>query len=301
MTIGLPGRSNAIAIARRLGLEPSILEDAMRLLGAGSQKAESLLDSIYDLRDKMEAEQAGTRLTLREAERQRDELAEQLAAIEAERLAVLAEARAQVQTEIEAVQEELRRARKQIRDAASLNQLKNLSKEITAVAETALPAPTPKAPPKQTRRKLQVGDTVLVKVLDKKGEVVSISKNEVLVAIGRLQMRAKFDEIEFKGRPVEEEPEQSVRVGSGMASSGLELDLRGKRVEDGLEELDRFLDNAFLARMPWVRIIHGKGTGKMREAVRVALRHNSHVTSFEEGKDGEGGAGVTVAKLVEYN
>ncbi len=303
MTIGLPGRSNAIAIARRLGLEPSILEDALRLLGAGSQKAESLLDSIYDLRDKMEAEQAGTRLTLREAERQRDELAEQLAAIEAERLAVLAEARAQAQAEIEAVQEELRRARKQIRDAVSLNQLKNLSKEITAVAETALPvpAPSPKAPPRQTRRKLQVGDTVLVKALDKKGEVVSISKNEVLVAIGRLQMRAKFDEIEFKGRPVEEEPEQSVRVGSGMASSGLELDLRGKRVEDGLEEMDRFLDNAFLARMPWVRIIHGKGTGKMREAVRVALRHNSHVASFEEGKDGEGGAGVTVAKLVEYN
>jgi DNA mismatch repair protein MutS2 len=303
MTIGLPGRSNAIAIARRLGLEPSILEDALHLIGAGSQKAESLLDSIYDLRDKMEAEQAGTRLTLREAERQRDELAEQLAAIEAERLAVLAEARAQVQTEIEAVQEELRRARKQIRDAASLNQLKNLSKEITAVAETALPAPipSPKAPPKQARRKLQVGDTVLVKALDKKGEVVSISKNEVMVAIGRLQMRTKFDEIEFKGRPVEEEPEQSVRVGSGMASSGLELDLRGKRVEDGLEEMDRFLDNAFLARMPWVRIIHGKGTGKMREAVRVALRHNGHVASFEEGKDGEGGAGVTVAKLVEYN
>lgn len=303
MTIGLPGRSNAIAIARRLGLESSILEDAIHLIGAGSQKAESLLDSIYDLRDKMEAEQAGTRLTLREAERQRDELAERLAAIEAERLAVLAEARAQAQAEIEAVQEELRRVRKQIRDAASLNQLKNLSKEITAVAETALPtpAPSPKAPPKQTRRKLQVGDTVLVKALDKKGEVVSISKNEVLVAIGRLQMRAKFDEIEFKGRPVEEEPEQSVRVGSGMASSGLELDLRGKRVEDGLEELDRFLDNAFLARMPWVRIIHGKGTGKMREAVRVALRHNGHVTTFEEGKDGEGGAGVTVAKLVEYN
>lgn len=303
MTIGLPGRSNAIAIARRLGLDESILDDAIRLIGAGSQKAESLLDSIYDLRDKMEAEQAGTRLTLREAERQRDELAEQLAAIEGERLAVLAEARAQAQAEIEAVQEELRRARKQIRDAVSLNQLKNLSKEITAVAETALPAPTssPKAPPKQARRKLQVGDTVLVKVLDKKGEVVSISKNEVLVAIGRLQMRAKFDEIEFKGRPVEEEPEQSVRVGSGMASSGLELDLRGKRVEDGLEEMDRFLDNAFLARMPWVRIIHGKGTGKMREAVRVALRHNSHVASFEEGKDGEGGAGVTVAKLVEYN
>jgi DNA mismatch repair protein MutS2 len=186
----------------------------MRQLGVGSHQAENMLDAIYGLRDKMEAEEAGTRLALREAEEQRDLLA------------------------------------------------------------------------------------VLVKTLDKKGEVVAVSKNEVMVAIGRLQMRARFEDLEFKSRPVEEETEY-VSVGGSVASSGIELDLRGKRVEEGLIEMDRFLDNAFLARMPWVRIIHGKGTGKMREAVRDALKHNYHVTSWEEGKDGEGGAGVTVAKFEE--
>ncbi len=306
MTIGLPGRSNAIAIARRLGLDETILADAMRLLGAGSHKAESLLDTIYDLREKIESEQAGTRLALREAENRRGELADRLAEIEEERRQILLEARAQAKAEIEAVQAELSRARRQIRDAVSLNQLKTVSKEVAAVEEaelkpiTAVTAP-PKPSTKQIRRKLQVGDTVLVKSLDRKGEVVSLSNNEALVAMGRLQMRARFEDLEFKGRPVEEELEIAGYSTAVSAASGFELDLRGKRVEEGLAELERFLDTAFLSRMPWVRIIHGKGTGRMRDGVRVALKSNSHVASWEEGKDGEGGAGVTVAKLIDHN
>ncbi|MBK7180117.1 MAG: Smr/MutS family protein [Chloroflexi bacterium] len=306
MTIGLPGRSNAIAIARRLGLDETILADAMRLLGAGSHKAESLLDTIYDLREKIESEQAGTRLALREAENRRGELADRLAEIEEERRQILLEARAQAKAEIEAVQAELSRARRQIRDAVSLNQLKTVSKEVAAVEETELkPITAVTAPPKpstkQIRRKLQVGDTVLVKSLDRKGEVVSLSNNEALVAMGRLQMRARFEDLEFKGRPVEEELEIAGYSTAVSAASSFELDLRGKRVEEGLAELERFLDTAFLSRMPWVRIIHGKGTGRMRDGVRVALKSNSHVASWEEGKDGEGGAGVTVAKLIDHN
>jgi len=307
MTIGLPGRSNAIAIARRLGLDESILEDAMRLIGAGSHKAESLLDTIYDLREKMESEEAGTRLALREAESQRLDLETRLAQIEEERREILAEAQAQARAEIEAVQTELTRARRQIRDAVSLNQLKNVSKEVAAIEEAELKPITavthpPKPSTKQIRRKLQVGDTVLVKSLDRKGEVVSLSNNEALVAMGRLQMRARFEDLEFKGRPVEEEEIESSGYSTSVSSvSGFELDLRGKRVEEGLAEMERFLDTAFLSRMPWVRIIHGKGTGRMRESVRNALKSNSHGASWEEGKDGEGGAGVTVAKLVEHN
>ena len=83
-------------------------------------------------------------------------------------------------------------------------------------------------------------------------------------------------------------------------SPGLELDIRGKRVEEGLSELGTYIDSAFLSRMPWVRIIHGKGTGRLREAVRRSLGKNQHVASWEEGQDGEGGDGVTVAKLVEH-
>ena len=117
-----------------------------------------------------------------------------------------------------------------------------------------------------------------------------------MVAVGRLQMRAGYGDLDFKGRPAEERP---VEVVSLHPSPGIELDIRGVRVEDGIERLIRYIDSAFLARLPFVRIIHGKGTGRLREAVREELTQNRHVRAWEEGKDGEGGPGVTVAHLVE--
>jgi DNA mismatch repair protein MutS2 len=306
MSIGLPGRSNALAIARRLGLDETILDDAMRQLGVGSHQAENMLDSIYDLREKMASEEAGTRLALRDAEQQRNALVRRLEEIEIERRRILEAAQEEAKAEIEAVQAELRRARRQIRDAASLNQLKKTGKAVAEIEETLLkpPAPAiqkPQSPTKQIRRKLQVGDRVLVKSLNRRGEVVSLEKkHEALVLLGRLQMRVRFEDLEFKERPIEEEAEPAGYSGPSGGGVGIELDIRGRRVEEGVAELERYLDSAFLARMPWVRIIHGKGTGKLRTAVRSALKRSSHVVSWEEGKDGEGGAGVTVAKLVDH-
>ncbi|MEJ2746700.1 MAG: Smr/MutS family protein [Anaerolineae bacterium] len=300
MTIGLPGKSNAFAIARRLGMDETVLDDAMHLIGAGGREAENLLDSIYELREKMESEEAGTRLALREAEDNRDALERRLEQMEEERQRLLDEAREQAQTEIEAVQDEIRQARKRLRDVDSINQLKKLNKQVEAIEETQFQAIAPAVEAVQVEKKrpsLQVGDTVHVKSLNVKGEVVSLSKKEAMVAVGRLQMRAKLDDLQFKGRPVEEEPESDY-IPSGP-SVNIELDIRGRRVEEGLGELEKYIDAAFLSRMPWVRIIHGKGTGRLRAAVRKSLRQNPHVTSWEEGKDGEGGAGVTVARLVE--
>jgi DNA mismatch repair protein MutS2 len=82
-----------------------------------------------------------------------------------------------------------------------------------------------------------------------------------------------------------------------MQSPGMEISLRGKLVEEGLDELEQYLEKAYAAGLPFVRIVHGKGTGKMREAVRTHLKKHPYVSSFEEAKDNEGGAGVTVAKL----
>lgn len=312
MSIGIPGRSNAFAIARRLGLDETVLDEAMDLVGAGSHQAEDMLESIHELREKMESEEAGTRLALRDAETTRDRLQKRLTEIEGERQRILEEARQQAQEEIEAVREEMQRLRRRIRDAESLNALKKVGREVDEVEERQVEQVAPvikvageeqrrKRAVREMRRELQAGDTVRVKTLDTQGEVMDVYDDEALVAIGRLQMRAKFSDLEFKGRSVEEEENYS---GGGIsappaASPGLELDLRGRRVEEGLSELERYIDSAFLARLPWVRIIHGKGTGRMREAVRQALTQSKHVTSWEEGKDGEGGAGVTVAQLVE--
>jgi DNA mismatch repair protein MutS2 len=311
MSIGIPGRSNAFAIARRLGLDETVLDDALRLVGADSHEAEDMLESIHALREKMESEEAGTRLAQREAEAVRERLQKRLDEVEADRLRVLEAAREEAQEELEALRAELRSARRSIRDAASLNALKKVGKDLEEIEEKQVEPLAPrmkvgtdgqeKKKVQQTRRALQVGDTVLVKSLDTRAEVVELGKKDVLVVIGRLQMRARYDDLEFRGRAVEEELESSpVGIIAGP-SPGMELDLRGRRVEDGIAEMERYLDAAFLARLPWVRIIHGKGTGKLREGVREILAGNPHVISWEEGQDGEGGAGVTVAKLVEHD
>ena len=112
-------------------------------------------------------------------------------------------------------------------------------------------------------------------------------------------MRVKFDDLQFRERPKEVE-EESGNAGNSKAtvtSPGIELDIRGHRVEEGLQALDRYIDQAFLANLPWVRIVHGKGTGRLRQAVRKALSKNPNVKSWKEGVDGEGDTGVTVAKL----
>ncbi|MCA9920296.1 MAG: Smr/MutS family protein, partial [Anaerolineales bacterium] len=145
----------------------------------------------------------------------------------------------------------------------------------------------------------EVGDKVTVKALNTEGEIISLTKYEAMIAVGRLQMRAKLGDLEFKSRPKDEEPQMESTPINKTRSPGLELDIRGRRVEEGLSELTMFIDQAFLSQMPWVRIIHGKGTGKLRTAVRKALKNNKHVTTIEEGKDGEGGAGVTVVKFNE--
>jgi DNA mismatch repair protein MutS2 len=121
--------------------------------------------------------------------------------------------------------------------------------------------------------------------------------------VGSLRVRAKLSELERKqtvdSRPKTEEQSTVHGLSSTIRakSPGIELDIRGQISEDALDMLDRYLDQAFSAGLPFVRIIHGKGTGKLRQVVRDALRQHAHVTSFEEGGPKEGGEGVTVAKI----
>ncbi|MBP9501776.1 MAG: Smr/MutS family protein [Candidatus Promineofilum sp.] len=303
MTIGLPGRSNAFAIARRLGLDATILDDAMRQVSADSHQAEDLLDSIYTLREKMEAEEAQTRKVLRDAEAERERLRRRQQDVEVERERILEETRQEMKRQIELLQTEIRQARTRLKDAASVTAVKKLSKQAAdlEVEQQATLAPEPVGEPEVSRgkrRALQVGDIVQVRSLNVKGEIVSLGKSEVVVAVGRLQMRAGYDDVEFRERPSDEREVEA--VANLHPSPGIELDIRGVRVEDGVEQLQRYIDSAFLARLPFVRIIHGKGTGRLRQAVRESLSASKQVRAWEEGKDGEGGPGVTVAHLVEH-
>ena len=304
MTIGLPGKSNALAIARRLGVDNSILDDAMNRLGIGNSETEQLLDSIYDMRDKIASEEAAARLARRRAERDREKLQQKLDEIEPERERILQEARAEVEAELVKLRKEIARVRKKLNNTESKNTVKRLTREVNEIEARPLSSLTdtplidsvmPKKPAKPTKpRKLQVGDEVFIKTLRTKGEITALHKSDAEIAVGRLHMRASLEELEFRGRP---KPVEETISTPTVSSPGMELDIRGNRVEAGLEMLDKYLDQAIMSRLPWVRIIHGKGTGKLRAAVRKELSKHPRVFGWEEGKNGEGGAGVTVARL----
>jgi DNA mismatch repair protein MutS2 len=166
------------------------------------------------------------------------------------------------------------------------------------------------------RQPLRLGEKIRLRSLKMIGIVTSLGENEIEVQVGALRVRARLADIQ---RMDEEEELTPVAVtptaggassgtsrsapaqvtGSSLfsASPGIELDLRGQRAEDALDALDRYLESAFMAGLPYVRIIHGTGTGRLRQVVREALKGSPHIKNFESGQENEGGDGVTVAKL----
>jgi DNA mismatch repair protein MutS2 len=306
LTIGLPGRSNAFAIATRLGLDPTIVDEARTLVAQTDLEAEKLLDEIHRQREIMRAERARAEAARLRAEADERELARRLERIEEERRRILEQARAEAQKELDALRDELAALKRTLARAAQpLETLKEVEAALEEAEEKqALPA-APLAPVKTRAgksRPIRLGDTVKLKTLNSIGVVTALAAADAEVQVGRLRVRAKLDELELRGSPDSEAEggrpaPDAPRPALDHASPGLEFDIRGQTVEDALPELERYLDAAYLAGLPWVRIIHGKGTGKLRQGVRGFLRASPVVKSLESGKDNEGGEGVTVVRL----
>ncbi len=304
LAIGIPGKSNALAIARRLGLDESILDEAMGLVGIGDREAEKLIDSIFDLREKISAEEAATRLARSRAEKERDQLRMEAVALEYERRKILEEAREQAEAELENVRNEIRRARKKLKHAQSLTAVKKVSKRVSEM-EDGVQQPLedltlvdiPDEPKRRRNKRLQVGDTVGIANLNTTGVITNIQGKEAEIAAGRMTMRVRLDQLEFKSRSEPEPEQRQSSYTPTVTDISMELDIRGERVESGLQRLDTYLDAAAISDLPWARIIHGKGTGRLRQAVRKALGKHHGVNSWEDGKQGEGDEGVTIVRF----
>lgn len=305
LRVGLPGRSNAFAIAERLGLSRSIVNAARDLVAPEAIEAETLLAEIDTARRAAEqARHEAATLNQRAAEQER-RLAARLTAIEAERLSILAEARAQGRREIEAVRREIEQLRTELERPAP----SGIDKEWLAQAQSRLaeqekavaPPPPPRPRPEEIAvgGAIAVGDTVWVQGLGTTGEVVALADSNAEVQVGSFRVRVRLDSLERRGRrePAPTEASAPAPRPAGHPSPSLEIDLRGQRVEEVAERLDKYLDDAFLAGLPFVRIIHGKGTGTLRRAVRQQLDHHPLVRSHRLGERGEGEEGVTVAYL----
>jgi DNA mismatch repair protein MutS2 len=318
----LPGRSNAFAIARRLGLEGSIILAAKEMVSPEAMQTEAMLKDIQGQLDAATRERAAVEAAHAQVESRLEDLNQRLARIDEERRDILNSARADARREIKTVRQELRRLRQDWAlglksDHASAPEqgppLRQLEQETraklarletgTGVEETPTPPPEPKY-----RGPLKPGDQVWVQPYEALGEVISSRQGKVEVQLGRFRTSVKRNQLELyqpaaaSGTPQRGENVDTAHVRIPVVESpGLELDLRGQTTEEALPRLDRFLDDAYLAGLPWVRVIHGKGTGALRAAVRDALSIHPLVTSHEAGKAGEGGDGVTVAKLAVEN
>jgi DNA mismatch repair protein MutS2 len=313
LTIGLPGRSNAFAIARRLGLEQTVIAEAQKMVPASDLEAEKLLDEIHRQRDLARQERALAEAVRADVLTLETELTRRLERIEDERQNVIEQARGEARNEVESLQEEAKALRKKMQAASlPLTAMKEIQSAAEALADEADRPITPSsiesvAERSVVRKPLRLGDRVWLTHLKTEGAVLSLTTTDVEVQVGRLRIRAKLDELQTLAEK-SRSPNSKIPITTSTRphaptttpprpATGMEIDLRGQTVEDGLMMLERYLDSAYMAQMPWVRIIHGKGTGRLRQAVRDALRASDLVASHETGSDTEGGDGVTIARL----
>jgi DNA mismatch repair protein MutS2 len=314
LTIGLPGRSNALAIAQRLGLSEEIIRDARSELSPEDLRAEDLLNEIHQQRELSRQARAAAEQARQEVERLRADLSLRLEKIEDERQKVLETARLEGQEEIQALKEdvaEVRRALARARLPVEALQVieekvETLDEQVIQPVERSQPAIQP-----ALRRAIRLGDRVRLRTLGTQGVVSALSEEEAEVAVGALRVRTRIADLELQPAGESGAPLAGTRQAISSlplpaegrksellpASPGMELDLRGQRAEDAVLALERYLDAAYLAGMPFVRIIHGKGTGRLRQVVRQALTGNAQVKSFEAGGEKEGGEGVTIARF----
>jgi DNA mismatch repair protein MutS2 len=311
LTIGLPGRSNALAIAQRLGMPEAIISLAKSELNPTDLRAEDLLDEIHTQRDRSRQARSAADKARQEAEKLRGELSRRLEQIEEERRSVLEKARAEGEAQVNELQEEVRQTRRSLAHLRQpLDALQAVEEKVTELEESVekpIERRTTDLAGAATYQTLRLGSKVHLRSLNTQGVITSLGDEEAEVQVGNLRIRARLSDLVLPGQALPPEPKPKKALSKPSASSTslstsaetprMEIDLRGQRADDALDALANYLDAVFLAGMPFVRIIHGKGTGKLRQSVREALSHHPHVKSFEAGGDKEGGEGVTVAKL----
>jgi len=307
LNIGLPGRSNALLIAEKIGLPVSIIEDARSSVSPDDVRAEDLLDEIHSQRDLARTDRATAENARLDVEKIQKELYDRLARIEDERRAVLENARLEAEKRIADLENELSGLRKELIRARQPLQALDQPRESLGELREKIEKPVERKPGTSSPKTgLRLGERVYIRSLSMEGVVCGISADDVEVQVGSMRLRTRQDEIERRtGAPVtEKQVEPPTRSFSGAGSSiapspGMEIDLRGQRAEDALIAMERYIESAYLAGMPFVRIIHGKGTGRLRQVLRDALHASPHVTRWEDGLRNEGGEGVTVAHLQE--
>ena len=312
LLIGIPGKSNAFAISRRLGLSEEILKEASDLVGQSDKDFEDLLSQLELQRQRMESARTEAEKLRMETEKIKLQSEEYSAQLAFEREKAMEKARREAQMIIDdarraanAAAEELKQLKKQLAenaDTQGINQRQAELRRNLNEAESKIRAgeSAPKRP--EPTRGILVGDTVELLKLGTKASVIAINKDgSYQLQAGILKMSAKPDEVFLleNENPYKEKGGRPKHSGREMKMTAMssEIDLRGMDSVEAICVLERYLDEAMRSNLSSVRIIHGKGTGVLRSAVQQSLRKNRFVKKFRLGVYGEGEDGVTIAEF----
>ena len=312
LLVGIPGKSNAFAISRRLGLDEGIINDARRRVGTESASFEATIEKLEQTRVQLEKERSEAEKLRREAEEHNKKLAFKQAELdvrlekadlkarrEAER--VLAEARETAEQTF-AELDEMRRRINDEENAQSVNDARNeLRRRLNEAGDGLRANRQIQQSDEKSARSLKVGDVVQIKAMGVKATVEAISADRTLtLKAGILSVQAKEDEVLLlEGEKAPQPKGANKGSGTQLRTSAMasEIDLRGMEVIDGVMAAEQYLDSAVMNKLKTVTIIHGKGTGALRAAIQQMLRKNKAVKSFRLGRYGEGETGVTVVEL----
>jgi DNA mismatch repair protein MutS2 len=303
LTIGVPGGSNALAVASQLGLPESIIESARQRLSKSALEIEELLSDLNAAKQKLEDTQHSLRRDQEEAARLRLELETEHQKLKENELNILQEIRSRLVREGDELQHEIRDTMAELKKSRSQEKLEQAQKALNAMREQLKGRnwrPTQTTPAEQAESALKMGQKVWLSGMGVQGVITAEpdSNGQLEVQVGKTKIKMSPENLE-KAKPAAARP-----LYAGTASGNLprrvtamELDLRGRRADEVEYELEAYLNDASMANLPQVRIIHGVATGTVRQIVRAFLTKHPLVQSFTPGKKEEGGEGVTMVKL----
>lgn len=306
LLVGVPGRSNAFSIAKRLGLAEKIIDRAKAQIGEDDSRIENMIASLEENRKGAEkAREEAERVRL-EMERLRQQWQEKTERIEREKEKLLRQAEeeakqyaAKIKAEAEEVIDKLRNMAVEQR-AVKEHELIEAKKKLQTLAENDVSfrsSQDQRRRKKSGQRKFRLGEEVFVHSFGQKGHIVEqLSEQEYLVQVGIMKMNVERDQLEGI-RQEEKKPIPKTVVKTEQKPAKYELDLRGQTIDEALITIDRYLDQAMMSGYQQVYIIHGKGTGQLRKGVQEFLKKHRQVQSTRLGGAGEGGSGVTVVEL----
>ncbi|MBT2577296.1 endonuclease MutS2 [Bacillus sp. ISL-8] len=305
LLIGVPGRSNAFEISKRLGLSDRVIDRARNHISTDTNKIENMIAKLEESQKNAERERKEAEEHRKQSEKLHRELQRQIIEFNDERDEKLLKAQKEGEEKVEAAKKEAEGIIHELRQLRKA-QLVNVKDHELIEAKSRLEGAAPELVKKQKvnvkntapKQQLRSGDEVKVLTFGQKGQLLKkVSDTEWSVQIGILKMKVKESNMEYINTPKQTEKKAVASVKGRDYHVSLELDLRGERYEDAMMRVEKYLDDAQLASYPRVSIIHGKGTGALRQGVQDYLKKHRGVKTYRYGDMGEGGLGVTVVEL----